>query len=1012
MKPRLRPLARCLLLALGLAGAAAAPPLAAQTQGTLAGVVTDASTQRPIAGAQVSVQGSNRQTLTNASGEYRLNVAAGASTVAFSTLGYGSQTRSVTVSAGATVTLNVALAASAITLDELVVVGYGTQERGELTSAVSSVQGEALAAQPVAGLDAALQGRLAGVQVVQNAGNPGNAPSVRVRGAASISASNQPLYVVDGVPLISEDYSQLGMGGQGISGVTGLSPQDIESVDVLKDAAATAIYGSRGSNGVVVVTTKRGRSGRPRATFSASVGTQEAARRLDLLDATEYLEFFNESATNDGYEEDYYGVIGVDDRVNTNWQDEVLRTAPVQSYELGLSGGDERVRYYVSGNWFDQEGIVLGSSYERASARANLDVAPTDRLSVAVSMGLARENTFRIENDGSSQGIITNSVGNAPMIAVRNDDGTYTGTADGLEYPNSVALGSLNDAQARTWRALGNVEGRYRLLDALTWTSRVGFDVLSLRESQYESPRVGGTYAASAGGVAKSGTTQGARYSIDNFATWDQLVGARHDVSLTVGSSVELNRGELNFVRGENLGNDQLRQVRNAAIIVDADATSFENNLVSFFSRGAYTFDDRFTLGGSVRYDGSSRFGVNNRWGVFPSVSAAWALSNERFLRDVAFVDEMKLRASYGITGNQSISDYPFQGLVGSANYGDIPGLAPSNLSNPDLRWESTRQLDVGVDLLVLEGRVGLTVDWYNKDTRDLLLDRPITSTSGFTSVFANVGTMENRGWEVALRTLNLVPSDDDGLRWTTELNFAANRNRVTGLFNDEPFSTGERDINRVEVGQPIGAFYTVKFLGVDPQTGDAMYEDLDGSGRINSADRQIVGSPHPDWTGGLGNTLEFAGFDLRAFLQVSQGAEVFNAMRLFSDAGGWYLDNQFGHVMNRWRQPGDVTDVPRASYDGLSGARTISSRFIEDGSYVRLQEVTLGYKLPSSLARRAGMDGARLFVSGHNLHTWTDYLGYSPDVNSNGVSNASLGTDFYAYPAARTITVGVRGTW
>ncbi|HEX6040030.1 TonB-dependent receptor [Longimicrobium sp.] len=1011
MKPSLCTLARAALLALGLA--AAAPPAAAQEAGGVRGTVTDQATRRPLPGARVTVAGTPRGAVTDARGAYQLTgVPAGTRVLRVELLGYSPVERAVAVAAGQTITADFSLGESAISLDELVVVGYGTERRGELTAAVSSVEGAAIADQPVAGLDAALQGRVAGVQVVQNAGNPGNAPTVRVRGAASISASNQPLYVVDGVPLISEDYSQLGMGGQGISGVTGLSPEDIESIDVLKDAAATAIYGSRGSNGVIVVTTRRGRAGRPRATFSASAGTQEAARRLDLLSATEYLEFFNESAVNDGYDEDYYGVIGVDDRVSTDWQDEVLRTAPVQSYELGLSGGDERVRYYVGGTWFDQEGIVIGSSYERAGARANLDLAPTDRLSLAVSLGLARELTHRIENDGSDKGIITNSVGNAPLIAVRNDDGTFTGTADGLEYPNAVALGTLNDAQARTWRTLGNVEGRYRLLDALTWTSRVGFDVLGLRESQYESPRVGGTYAASSGGVAKSGTTTGARYAIDNFATWDQLLGDRHDVTLTLGSSVELNRGELNFIRGEQLGNDRLREVRNAAVIVDADATRFENNLVSFFSRAAYTFDDRLTLGGSVRYDGSSRFGENNRWGVFPAVSAAWSVANERFMEGVAFVDDLKVRASYGVTGNQAISNYPFQGLVGSANYGEIPGLAPSNLANPDLRWESTRQVDVGVDLLVLDERVGLTVDWYHKDTRDLLLDRPVTSTSGFTSVFDNVGEMENRGWEVSLRTLNLVPAREGGARWTTELNWTANRNRVTALFNDEPFSTGERDINRVQVGQPIGAFYTVKFLGVDPRTGDAIYEDLDDNGRIGSGDRQIVGSPHPDWTGGLANTLELAGFDLRAFVQVSQGAEVFNAMRLFSDAGGWYLDNQFGHVMERWRQPGDETDVPRASYDGLSGARTISSRFIEDGSYVRLQEVTLGYRLPAALARRAGMEGARVYVSGHNLHTWTDYMGYSPDVNSNGVSNAALGTDFYAYPVARTISLGIRGTW
>ncbi|HEU0052862.1 MAG TPA: TonB-dependent receptor, partial [Longimicrobium sp.] len=513
----------------------------------------------------------------------------------------------------------------------------------------------------------------------------------------------------------------------------------------------------------------------PRASIHLSTGTQRAARRLPLLNATQYLEFFNESAENDGYGEDYYGVVGQDDLAGIDWQDQVLRSAPVRNLELGLTGGDERVRYAVNGGWFDQTGIVIGSAYQRASGRANLDFSPSEKLSFAASVAISREVTERIENDGSSTGIITNVVGNSPVVPARRQDGTFTGPSDGLEYPNSLALGTLNDASARTFRTLGTVEGVYRFTDALRFTSRVGFDVLGLRETQYESPKVAGTYAASSGGVAKSGHTTASRLALDNFVTLDQLLGGRHALDLTAGTSVELNDGELSFVRGERLSNDQLHEVRNAAVIVEGDATAFEHNLVSFFTRANYTFDDRVILGASVRWDGSSRFGTEHRYGLFPAVSAAWVVSNEGFLQSVSAIEELKVRASYGVTGNQAISNYPFQGLVGSANYGDDPGLAPSNFANPDLKWESTRQLDLGVDLLLLGGRVGLTADVYDKDTRDLLLDRPITSTSGFTSVFANVGSVRNRGVEFGLRTVNLEPADARGLRWSTELNLAAN---------------------------------------------------------------------------------------------------------------------------------------------------------------------------------------------------------------------------------------------
>ena len=980
---------------------------------TIRGTVTD-STGAQLGGATVSVVGTPLRAETNSNGQYTLsNVPPGVVVLRAQLIGFYPAERRVTIGADAELTVDFVLAPGVTQLEEIVSVGYGTQTRGELASAISSVKAEDLEGQPIASVDAALQGKAPGVQVIQNAGNPGNAPSVRIRGAASVSASNDPLYVIDGVPMIAGDISQLDAGGQSIAALSGLNIDEVGSVDILKDAAASAIYGSRGSNGVVLITTKRGAAGRTNVTFNSFVGTQSAARRLELLNSTEYLEFFNESASNDGYGENYYGELGVADSVNADWQDAVLRSAPVSSSELAVSGGDQRLAYRISGNWFDQEGIVRASGYRRIGGRVNLDFNPSGTLSLRTGLAIAGERNKRVENDGSDVGIITNAIGEAPTVPVRLPSGEFSTLDDGLEYPNPAALVSFDNLGARTTTILGNIEARLRITPSFSFTSRFGVDLVNLREDQFQSRLVSGTYASSANGVAKSGYSTADRYVIDNFVTLVPDLGGRHEIEATAGGSVEFNRGELNFIRGEGFSSDQFREVRNATIITEFDGTEFENNLVSFFARGNYTFDGKYTIGGSLRTDGSSRFGPNDRWGVFPAVSASWLLSEESGLRG-GFFDFLKLRGSLGLTGNQAISDYPFQGLVTSANYGDTPGIAPDNLPNPDLKWESTAQFNVGVDMAFAKGRVSLTADWYQKKTRDLLLQRPITATSGFTSVFDNVGNVINRGLELGLTTVNIDSRKSDGFRWTTTLNLGFNRNKVTALFNDQPFSDGIRSLNRVAVNQPIGAFYTLQFLGVDPATGDAIYKDVNGDGSISSDDFTIVGSPHPDYTGGLTSTFTWKGFDLTGFLTFSQGNDVFNAMRIFSDAGGWFLDNQFQDVLDRWQQPGDVTDTPRASFDGVSGAAEISSRYMEDGSFWRLQDLTLGYRLPEQWAGGLGFASARFYGSVRNLFTITDYSGYTPDVNSNGqfFADVGLGTDFYAYPQARTYSFGVQATW
>lgn len=1000
-----------------VAGALAPATVAAQGTASITGTVLDSLSRRPIPAVQIVVTGTTRGAVTNESGQYAIRgLPAGELSVRVQRIGYAPVTRVVTIGEGQTMEQNFTLAEVARTLSEVVVVGYGTNTRAGVSNSVATVSAEEIANTPVAGVDAALQGKAAGVQVVQNAGNPGVGISVRVRGSSSLSASNQPLYVVDGIPLVREDYSQLDVGGQNITGVTGLNPDEIESITVLKDAAASAIYGSRGSNGVILISTRRGRAGASRLTINAYTGIQDVPKKWDLLTGTEYVTYMNEAAANDGYGPEFFGSPADAARTQTDWQDAIFRKAPVSDLTVGASGGSDRVQYYLSGGYFDQTGVALGSSYNRASGRVNLDFAGSSRFAVKSSMSFSREKHGRIENDNTIDGVVTNAIAVEPNRPVRQPDGTFTSPRTGLSYSNPVALGELNSIESRSLRAIGNIEAVYNLTSALRMNGRFGIDMMNLRDLRWDSPEVLGTRAAGVSGIATHGNVNVNRYVVEGFANWDAPFGSAHQLGLTAGASAEWNGAESELMVGEGFGSEVFRYVGNAARVSDYAGGWTGNNLASFFARANYSLANRYIFTGSIRADGSSRFGENNRFGTFPAASVAWTITDEPWLGDMlGATTGLKFRVSYGITGNQSIpQDFASrERFGGGARYAETVGLAQVSFPNPDLKWEQTAEFDAGFDLFLLDGRFAVIGDFYNKLTKDLLVQRPITATTGQTAIFQNVGNLQNRGYELTLSSKNIVPASARGFRWDTDFNIAANRNKVTRLYNNEPFTAGIRGVNRVEVGQPLGAYYTWEFIGVDPQTGDAKYRDLDGNGRINAADRLIVGSPHPDYQGGLTNEFSWGGLDLRAFVQFSQGAEIYNAIRIFADDGGYYTDNKFGNVMNRWQKPGDVTREPRASFDGLSGARRVSSRYIENGSYVRIQDVTLGYRLPERWGGAIRMQDARVYVSGRNLRTFTDYSGYSPDVNSGG-SNANLflGTDFYAYPIPRSVTFGISGSW
>jgi TonB-linked SusC/RagA family outer membrane protein len=1005
---------------------------AAQGSGNIEGTVTDSVSRRPVVGAQVSIAGTTRGTITDDAGRYAIRgVQAGPILLRVSRLGFGVAERRVNLAANVTATEDFMLRTVAAVLSEVVVTGYGTASRAEVSSSVAQVSGSALTNTPLAGIDAALQGKAPGVQVVQNAGNPGNGITVRVRGAASLSASNQPLWVIDGVPMLRESMAQLGFGGQDLTSITGLSPDEIESIDILKDAAAGAIYGSRAANGVVQVTTKRGRPGRTRFSFNSYYGNQKLANKVDLLNAQEYIEFFNEAKTNDGYVR-ADSVIAepcstpgassffcYDPSINTDWQDVIMRTAPVQDHSLTVSGGTERLAYLLAGSMFDQVGIIHGSDYGRANGRLNVDFAATDRLAFRSSLGLARENWHRIVNDNTIYGQGTNALAVEPHIPPQRSDGNYTDySTEGLEYANPMAVSREWRSPATSLRVIGGLDVMFDLTNRLRLTGRVGGDINSFRERHWESPRAPDTFAASVNGAAEQATNTTTRYLTEGFATYDALRDDTHSLSLTGGGSLELNKTERTFIRGEGFGSALTQYPGSAGKITSGDGDATGHNLVSGFARANYSLLDKYLFTASVRTDGSSRFGEKNRYGTFPSVSFGWRASEESFMAPVKNVADVKLRASYGVTGNQGIgSNFAYLGTFTKASFAGDPGIAPGNFANSRLRWESTKEFDVGLDMSFFSGRLAVIADWYTKSTEDLLVQRPVTSTSGFSSVWDNVGNIENRGQELQITAKPIEARTTGGFDWTTDFNISQNKNKVTKLHRGEPFNTNIRSISRVEEGHPIGAFHVIPFVGVDPATGNAQFLDINGNivdrTGVTAADRRVVGSPHPDYWGGLRNAVSFRGFDLNTFLEFSQGAEVFNLLRIFADDGGYYDDNKIAYVLNRWQQPGDVTDMPRASWDGLSGARVISSRFMEDGSYWRLQEVTLGYTLPSSIAQRARFTNARLYVTGRNLKLWTDYLGYDPDVNSNGSdANASLGTDFYAYPRARTISFGISGNW
>lgn len=967
---------------------------------TITGKVTADDSSEGLPGVNVLEKGSSNGTVTNIEGEYSIEVSDGA-TLVFSSVGY--TTEEVAVSNRSTVDLT--MIQDIQQLQELVVVGYGTVKKSDLTGSVSSVKAEELTAYPAIDAVQALQGRAAGVQITANNGEPGADYKVRVRGGTSINASSDPIYVVDGF----------------VGGALP-PPEDIASIEVLKDASATAIYGSRGANGVIMVTTKRGKVGQTNIDFNASYSIQNEINRLDLLNKQQFTEYIQDANAS------FTALDG-----NTDWQDEIFTTGNIQNYQLGISGGSENINYYISGTYFDQEGVIINSGFKRYSVTSNLDIQASDKLKIGLNLFARRTSqdgarTQEGSGGATNSGVVAAAFKFGPDQPIRNANGRYTLARLNDAHDNAVAVATEFIDESVADRFQGNVFAEYEILNNLTFKTTFGLSSNNNRRGEYIP-----TVLQGGAGVGGDGRINSGKSSIllnENFLTYSRTID-KHSFSILGGYSYQHSRDEEWGGRGQSFPT-------NAGQFWDLNASSAwqapnsrlaEWELSSYFTRLNYGFNNKYMFTFTARYDGSSVFSEGNKWAFFPSGSVAWIMSDEAFMEDIGVVSNWKWRVSYGLTGNRGISPYETLAALGNAlttvNGEPVNALAPESVANPDLIWETTAQFNVGLDLGLFQDRVQLTSDYYIMNTTDLLFDLPLPEYSGYSTQLKNIGAVENKGFELTLNTRNMVGE----FQWSSGFNLSANRVKIEEIpdGNDIFYASGPGhmvgmgDTQILREGEPVGVFYGFVYDGVyqenddflpgggfEQEAGGEKFRDLDENGELNNNDRTIIGDPNPDFIFGFNNDFRWKGFDLNIFFQGSQGNDIFNYTMLELDllAG---RNNATTTALDRWTPTNTNTNVPKANG---SRSRRASSRFVEDGSFIRLKNLSLGYNLPVSFIERLNVRKARVYISAQNVLTFTNYSGYDPEVNyrTDGTtnSNRNLGLDYASYPNAINYTLGV----
>ncbi|WP_276483657.1 SusC/RagA family TonB-linked outer membrane protein [Paraflavitalea pollutisoli] len=979
----------------------------AQEAITVKGVVRDASTNKGVQDVSVQSKQTGQGVTTNASGEFSIQVA-GNDVLLISNVGYSSLEEPVNNRSS----LVLSLAAGSKSLNEVVVVGYGAQNKKSLVGSVGTIKADLIKNKPAASFDQQLQGRIAGVQVNTNTGVPGDGIFFRIRGTTSINAGNDPLYVIDGVFINNQSLQRITTQGQANNPLADINPSDIESISVLKDATATAIYGARAANGVVLITTKRGTyNQKAKVNFNGYVGAAWAPELWDLVSGPEHATIINEAWVNDGkpaatrpFRPKSEGGRGLPEEQPTyDRLNDIFRTGILQNYDLNISGGNDKTRYYIGGGYNKQEATLRTNDYQRASLKLNLDQQLSDKVHIGTSNSLSRSyRTNARVGDGPQGGILQAALHTPTYLPKFNDDGTYAKWAG---FDNLDILIKYTDMNSTSIRYIGNLYGEVDITKNLKFRSSWSIDYNDYSEFEYWNSLTNRGSASK--GLATSSISKNSIWVNENTLSYRAKVGGEHSLALLAGNSVQGSTSTVTSAQGTNFPSDAYKQIASAATTT-ATSSRTSNRQASFFARAEYNYSGKYFAEVNVRTDASSRFGTDNRWGYFPSVGLAWRAKEESFLRDVDLISDLKIRANVGLTGNQSgIGDFAWRGLwTAGSNYLDNPGTVPFQLANANLGWESTRQVNLGLDLGLWNDRVNVELNVYDKYTTDLLLSRPLPVSTGFGSISGNAGEISNRGFELGISSVNISSRD---FTWQTNFNIAQNINKIEKLSIPIDASyAAERMIQ----GYSMHSFFAYKQLYVDPQTGDAVYEDITKDGKILADDRQIVGNAQPKFFGGLNNSVSYKGFDLSVFVNFQFGNKIYNNNRFFHESGGTRDDRRAinKNQLTRWQKPGDITDVPRITTLGQNYTLSPTTRFIEDGSFVRLSSLTVGYSLPKGLLRKVGASSARIYLSGTNLALWKKYQGPDPEVNVTADPNVQ-GYDLGTPPQPRTVQFGLNLT-
>lgn len=1010
----------------------------------------------PLPGANILEKGTTNGAQTDFDGKFLITVKNDKSILVVSYIGFKSQEIEIK---GRT-DLKIQLLPDTAQLDEIVLVGYGSMQQTKVSGSIAKAPMDELQDFPVSNFDQALAGKLAGVQVLQTTGEPGRELSIKIRGTGTITAGTEPLYVVDGVPVESA--------GQATEVV---NMEDIESIQVLKDAASAAIYGSRGGNGVILISTKKGKYGKMRVNFDHSTGFQRVSKKIDMMDAYEYAQlskdghdaaYLQEVPTGSaddpnsirpvGYhkipEELFPYLYGQTGLTNTDWQDEIYRTAAIKRFSVSVSGASDKINYFISANRSDQEGIIINSDYSKTGLRANVNVESGKfKIGLNLSPSYTLENRVSANDPWSGDGIVSAALSYSPTWPVYNQDGSFNYQGNGFwrigtdyqhnEIINPVALATLPKDEIEHYNLLSNVFVEYEIIKDLKVKSSMAINYNQYQNEYYRpaelETRGSSNYGRLSNPSARLSTTNIYNWMFENTINYNKRIG-NHNLDILGGITAQKNRSKLQRVSASVTSDTPVNnaiQIINAHQLLESDAGISEWSLYSLLTRAQYDYKGKYLLSASFRADASSRFGANNKWGYFPSVSAGWRISQEDFLNDVDWLSELKVRGSYGLTGNFQIGNYQqVSSITQDAYITGIPGqlqtgLRPSQIANPDLSWEQTEMFNTGIDVEFFKKQLGFTFEYYNGNTTDLLLEVPVPLTTGFSTALQNIGEVNNSGFEAIV---NVIPNFGKNFKWNGSFNISINKNKVIALGpeNTDIITTAGTGnaFFITKVGEPIGSYYLLVQDGIfstqqelnqyphfdNTSVGDFRFVDVDGDGILDvNKDRTIVGNYAPDFTYGFSNSFKYKNFDLNIAFQGSYGGEIMNLSRRYNANGEGNFNNT-REMLNRWRSeanPGDG-NTNRANRKPQGNNGRTSTWHIEDGSYLRLQNLSLGYSLPNSLIERLGISKARLYISGNNLYTWSDYTGYNPEVNSASRGNQlTPGLDYGVYPLATTYSFG-----